>query len=374
MERRAQPFGVGCFRLFGQMIKMLNITVMLGGPSAEREVSLRSGAAAAGALRSLGHQVAEVDPKDGKFNLPGETDAVFLALHGTYGEDGTVQEQLEKLGVPYTGCDAEASRIAFDKVLTKQRCIEAGIPTAKFLVVDSDKTPWPMGWQPPVVVKPVRQGSSVGLQFVERVADWNGALREAFRYDSQLLAEEKIVGRETTVGILDGEALPIVEVRPKSGPYDYHNKYTPDCTEYFCPAPFDDATTKRIQEAALGAFHAIGGRDYARVDVMVREVGQASSLSGQARCLSHYEPIILEVNTLPGMTETSLLPKAAAAAGLSYAELCQRMVDLALRRNEKLKMKNSKFRERGIHAASTRESKAGVDFSAHPAGAGVEAG
>ena len=338
---------------------MLNITVMLGGPSAEREVSLRSGAAAAGALRSLGHQVAEVDPKDGKFNLPGETDAVFLALHGTYGEDGTVQEQLEKLGVPYTGCDSEASRIAFDKVLTKQRCIEAGIPTAKFLVVDSDKTPWPMGWQPPVVVKPVRQGSSVGLQFVDKVCDWSDALREALRYDTQLLVEERIAGRETTVGILDGKVLPVVEVRPKSGVYDKLSKYTVGATEYFCPADFDSKTTKRIQEAALGAFHAIGGRDYARVDVMVCENG---------------EPVVLEVNTLPGMTETSLLPKAAAAAGLSYAELCQRMVDLALRRNEKLKMKNSKFRERGIHAASTRESKAGVDFSAHPAGAGVEAG
>jgi D-alanine-D-alanine ligase len=238
-----------------------------------------------------------------------------LALHGTYGEDGVVQQELEKLGVPYTGCDSEASRIAFDKVLTKQRCIESGIPTAKFVVVESEKTPWPMGWQPPVVVKPVRQGSSVGLQFVERVADWSEALREAFRYDSQLLAEEKIVGRETTVGILANEALPIVEVCPKSGGYDYRNKYTAGNTDYFCPADFDAATARAIQEAARGAFRAIGGRDYARVDVMVRATG---------------EPVVLEVNTLPGMTETRLLPKAAAAAGISYAVLCQRMIDLAL--------------------------------------------
>ena len=303
------------------MSHKLNIVVMLGGPSAEREVSLRTGAAAAKALRSLGHRVTELDPKDGMFVLPDGTDVVLLALHGTYGEDGTVQQQLDKTGVPYTGCDAESSRLAFDKVLTKQRCIEAGVPTAKFLVVDSEKTAWPMGWQPPVVVKPVRQGSSVGLQFVERVSEWSEALREAFRYDTQLLVEEKIIGRETTVAILDGKALPVVEVRPKAGAYDYRNKYTAGCTDYFCPAPFDAETTKRIQEAALGAFEAVGGRDYARVDVMVRENG---------------DPIVLEVNTLPGMTETSLLPKAAAAAGMSYAELCQAMVDLALKREAAL--------------------------------------
>ena len=299
------------------MSSKLNITVMLGGPSAEREVSLNSGAGVVKALRSLGHTVVELDPQKPDWILPPETDAVFLALHGTYGEDGTVQAQLEKLGVPYTGCDSEASRIAFDKVLTKQRCVAAGVPTAKFLVVESAKTPWPLRWQPPVVVKPVRQGSSVGLQFVERVADWSAALTEALRYDSQLLVEEKIVGRETTVGILDGVALPVVEVCPKAGAYDYRNKYTSGNTEYFCPANFEAATTKRIQDAALGAFQAIGGRDYARVDVMVRANG---------------EPVVLEVNTLPGMTETSLLPKAAAAAGLAYPQLCQRMIELALRR------------------------------------------
>ena len=300
---------------FSVKTKPLNISVMLGGPSAEREVSLRSGAGVSKALRSLGHHVTEIDPRTGTFVLPKKTDAVFLALHGTYGEDGVVQEELDRLGVPYTGCDAEASRVAFDKVLTKQRCVENGIPTAKFIVVETEKTPWPMGWQPPLVVKPVRQGSSVGLQFVERVVDWGEALREAFRYDTQLLAEEKIVGRETTVGILADTALPVVEVRPKSGSYDYRNKYTAGNTDYFCPAEFDAATTRAIQEAALGAFRAIGGRDYARVDVMVRPTG---------------EPVVLEVNTLPGMTETSLLPKAAAAAGLGYAELCQRMIELAL--------------------------------------------
>lgn len=302
------------------MSRKLNITVMLGGPSAEREVSLRTGAAVAKALRSLGHNVHELDPQTPEWALPSGTDVVFLALHGTYGEDGTVQKQLDRLRVPYTGCDAEASRIAFDKVLTKQHCLKAGVPTAKFVAVTVPGTAFPENFSPPLVVKPVRQGSSVGLQFVERVADWPGALAAALKHDSAVLAEEKIVGRETTVGILGDKVLPVVEVRPKTGSYDYQNKYTAGATEYFCPAEFDLVTTQRIQAAALGAFKAIGGRDYARVDVMVRADGS---------------PVVLEVNTLPGMTETSLLPKAAAAAGINYAELCQRMVDLALVRSKK---------------------------------------
>lgn len=302
------------------MAKNLHVTVMLGGPSAEREVSLRTGKAVAKALRSLCHEVDELDPKEPNWKLSPKTQVVFLALHGTYGEDGTVQQQLDKMGVAYTGCDAEASRIGFDKVLTKQKCLEAGVPTAKFAVFESATEGWPTGWQPPVVLKPLRQGSSVGLQFVEQVSDWNKALAEALHYDSHVLMEEKIVGRETTVGILADEALPLVEVRPKSGNFDYKNKYTPGATEVFCPAEFDGATTKRIQAAGLGAFRAIGGRDYARVDVMVRANG---------------DPVVLEVNTLPGMTELSLLPKAAAAAGIDYPELCQRMVELALRHQTK---------------------------------------
>jgi D-alanine-D-alanine ligase len=299
------------------MPERLHVTVMLGGPSAEREVSLRSGSAVAGALRSIGFDVFELDPRDASWQLPEGTDVVFLALHGTYGEDGTVQARLEQLGVPYTGSDAEASRIAFDKVLTKQRCLDAGVPTGRFIVFDSATAHWPRAWNPPVVLKPVRQGSSVGLQFVDRVADWSKALAEALRYDSEVLMEERVIGRETTVGILGDEILPLVEVRPRQGSYDYTNKYTPGMTEYFCPAPFDAAVTRKIQDAGYAAFRAVGARDYGRVDVMVRADG---------------EPVVLEVNTLPGMTETSLLPKAAGAAGLTYEDLCRRMIDLALRR------------------------------------------
>lgn len=299
------------------MSRKLNITVMLGGPSLERDVSLRTGAAVAKALRSLGHVVSELDPRAPGWVLPARTDAVFLALHGTYGEDGTVQKQLDELGAVYTGCNAEASRIAFDKVLTKQSCLEAGVPTAKFVVATSAEAGLPDHLKLPLVVKPVRQGSSVGLQFVERAEDWTQALVLALKFDTEVLIEEKISGRETTVGILGGKVLPVVEVRPQNGVYDAHSKYTVGATEYFCPADFDAVTTRRIQEAALGAFKAVGGRDYSRVDVMVRPDGS---------------PVVLEVNTLPGMTETSLLPKAAAAAGLDYASLCQRMVELALER------------------------------------------
>jgi len=303
-----------------KMAGKLNIVVMLGGPGPEREVSLRSGAGVANALRSLGHQVTELDPKTPDWTLPPKTDVVCLApLHGVYGEDGQVQRQLDERGAIYTGCDAESSRITFDKVLTKQCCLRAGVPTAKFAVVRSPGAPLPDGLSVPLVAKPVRQGSSVGLQFVEGAADWSKAIAEALRFDTEVLVEEKIVGRETTVGILDGKALPVVEVRPKTGSYDYRNKYTAGMTEYFCPADFDGPSTRRIQEAALGAFNAVGARDYARVDVMVRPDGS---------------PVVLEVNTQPGMTETSLMPKAAAAAGIRYEQLCQRMIDLALVRRK----------------------------------------
>lgn len=290
------------------------ICLFLGGPSAEREVSLRSGHAVAGALRSLGHRVTELDPS-GAWRLPSGTEVVFLALHGTYGEDGTVQRELDQLGVPYTGCDAASSRCAFDKVLTKERLLATGVPTAPFLVTRQPDLPWPADWTPPVILKPVRQGSSVGLQFVNRIEDWPAALRACLAHDAEALVEERIVGREVTVGILADQPLPVVEVRPHGGSYDYRSKYTSGATEYLCPAPFDAAVTRDLQSAALGAFRAVGCRDYARVDIMVRPSN---------------EPVVLEVNTLPGMTETSLLPKAAAAAGLDFPSLCQRMIDLAL--------------------------------------------
>ncbi|MDA1273943.1 MAG: D-alanine--D-alanine ligase [Verrucomicrobia bacterium] len=301
------------------MFDQLTITVMLGGPSEERIVSLKSGRAVAAALRGLGHVVAELDPKEPGWTLPHGTELVFVALHGTYGEDGTIQRRLEELEMPFTGCDSESSCVAFDKALTKRRCLDAGLRTARFEVLRSVPLEWPAGWEPPVVLKPLRQGSSIGLQFVNRHEEFLSAVSDSFRFDTEVLLEERILGRETTVGILDDRALPIVEIRPKSGEYDFQNKYSSGATEYFCPARFDPAVTANVQAAGLEAFRAVNGRDYGRVDIMVRSDG---------------EPVVLEVNTLPGMTETSLLPMAAAADGLSFEALCQRMVDLAMSRAE----------------------------------------
>ncbi len=288
---------------------------MLGGPSAEREVSLRSGTAVGKALRSAGHEVFELDPQDCEWALPSGTDVVFLALHGTYGEDGMVQRRLDRLGVPYTGCGAEASRVAFDKVLSKKCFINAGVSTPRFAVGAAPATTGPANGGPPAVLKPVRQGSSVGLRMLDRTEGWQEALAEALRHDTEVLLEERIRGREATVGILGETALPVIEVQPKQGVFDYQNKYTKGATDVFCPGRFDATTTGRIQAAALEAFKSVGGRDYARVDVMVRAEGA---------------PMVLEVNTLPGMTELSLFPRAAAAAGFSFAGVCEAMIEMAL--------------------------------------------
>ncbi|MDP7012438.1 MAG: D-alanine--D-alanine ligase [Verrucomicrobiota bacterium] len=297
------------------MIEPLDICVMLGGPSGEREVSLQSGAAVAEALRSLGHRVAEIDPVDGEFRLPPDTDVVFLALHGTYGEDGTVQAKLDTLGVPYTGCGEAVSRLAFDKVAAKRACERVGLATANDCVVDEPSARLPDGLELPLVLKPVSQGSSIGLEFVDSEAAWPSGLAKALEGGGPVLVEERIDGREVTVGVVGGQPLPVVEITPKRGAYDYANKYTAGATEYTCPALFDTEATRQIQSAGERALSAVGGGNCARVDFIVRPDG---------------EPVLLEVNTLPGMTDTSLLPKAAAATGTGFAELCQWLVELAL--------------------------------------------
>ncbi|MDP6794068.1 MAG: D-alanine--D-alanine ligase [Verrucomicrobiota bacterium] len=297
------------------MIESLDICVMLGGPSGEREVSLQSGAAVAVALRSLGHRVSEIDPVDGEFRLPPDTGVVFLALHGTYGEDGTVQSKLDALGVPYTGCGEAVSRLAFDKVAAKRACAQDGLATANDCVVDDPGAGLPDGLELPLVLKPACQGSSIGLEFVKTAAAWPSGLAKAIEGGGLVLVEERIDGREVTVGVVGGQPLPVVEITPRHGAYDYANKYTVGATEYACPARFDPETTCRIQHAGERALAAVGGGNCARVDFIVRPDG---------------EPVFLEVNTLPGMTETSLLPKAAAATGTGFAELCQWLLELAL--------------------------------------------
>lgn len=301
----------------GRNMEALKLAVLLGGPSDERAISLKSGEAVAAALETLGHTVERIDPRTPDWTLPPDVSVVFLALHGRYGEDGTVQRQLDDWGVPYTGCDAEASSIAFDKIRTKDAWARNGIPTPRGVALSEPLAAPPDGWGLPLILKPVDQGSSVGLQIVEAEDTFESALNQALQFGELILMEELIRGREFTVGILDGEALPLVEVRPRSGAFDYENKYTDGKTDYFCPADLEPEQTRRIQELALRAFETVGGRDYGRLDVMLDSRGN---------------PHFLELNTLPGMTETSLLPKAAAAQGLDYPALCQRMVELALRR------------------------------------------
>jgi D-alanine-D-alanine ligase len=295
----------------------LRLVVMLGGPSAEREVSLKTGHSVATALRACGHEIFEIDPRTDDWSLPERIDAVFLALHGSYGEDGTIQRRLDELGVAYTGCGAAASDVAFDKARTKEVWADRGIPTPRGHIFSASADTLPQGWSLPVILKPVRQGSSVGLQIVESENVFGAALDQALKFDNAVLMEEMIRGRELTAGILDGEALPLLEVRPRQGTYDYQNKYTEGATEYFCPADLNEELTRWIQDLALQAFAAVGGRDYGRLDLLLR---------GES------ELFFLEVNTLPGMTATSLLPKAAKAAGIGYEQLCQMMIDVALRR------------------------------------------
>ncbi|MDE2679918.1 MAG: D-alanine--D-alanine ligase [Verrucomicrobiota bacterium] len=297
------------------MANQFHITVMAGGPGAEREISLRSGVAVQRALRASGYCVTEIDPFEKDWKLPPDTKVVFLALHGEYGEDGQVQSRLETLSVPYTGTGPEGSRVAFDKELTKQVFEQNKIPTPRWIMLANTEALPPTDLGESWVLKPPRQGSSVGLQIVDAPDQWHEALAIAGDYGGPVLCEELIRGREITVGILDKVALPIVEVRPKEGPYDYHNKYTVGATDYFCPADLPADTANRISEISLQSFEAVGASEFGRVDLMLDET---------------LNPYVLEVNTLPGLTETSLLPKAAAAAGLGFPALCGRMVDLAV--------------------------------------------
>jgi D-alanine-D-alanine ligase len=311
-------------RSHGFFMNKRKVMVAMGGNSSEREVSLKTGEAVKRALASLGHTVTAWDPASG---IPENAedwkalffdhDVVFLALHGKFGEDGALQQKLESLRIPFTGCDSVSSALAFDKVETKKVWRAKGLLTADFVAFESPVARFPEELGLPFVVKPAREGSSVGLYFVKDPSEWTVAVDAILKLDSRGLAESRINGREITVGVLEGQPLPIVEIRPKTGVYDYANKYTAGATEYLCPAPFSAEETSSIQQIAHQAFDAVGARDYARVDLMISESGA---------------PALLEINTLPGMTETSLLPKAAAAAGIGFESLCQRMVDMACNR------------------------------------------
>jgi D-alanine-D-alanine ligase len=282
----------------------LRIAVLMGGPSAEREVSLRSGQAVVQALQSVVAHVEPVVVDGSEFALPADVDVAFLALHGTFGEDGQIQRLLDDRGVTYTGSDAEASARSFDKIVAKECFVDAGIPTPRYGGVARF----------PVVVKPSRQGSSVGITIVRDRQSLEEACAKARQFDEQILIEEFIPGRELTVGVLGKRELPVIEIQTSSGFFGYREKYTPGAADEIVPAPLETGVAVKAQRFARLAHERLGCRDFSRVDLMLSARG---------------ELFVLEVNTLPGLTTNSLLPKAAKAAGIEMPELCLQMVELA---------------------------------------------
>jgi D-alanine-D-alanine ligase len=296
------------------------IVVLAGGTSAEREVSLGSGRACAAALaRSFPTRFVELRTDTLPAGLDPARHVVFSTLHGTFGEDGGMQQLLDTAGIAYAGCDAASSALAMDKVRTKQAAATRGIGGARDLWFAASARPTAdevitrLGGQ--LVVKPNDEGSSVGLSLVSNRAELETAL--AGITGGNWLIEERIIGRELSVGVLQGRALGVVEIRPKSGVYDYASKYTKGQTEYFAPAPLDDRITVKVRQAAEAVFAACGCRDYGRVDFILSAPNTL---------------YLLEINTLPGMKETSLLPMSARCAGLDFTALVRELVLPAVQR------------------------------------------
>ncbi len=327
----------------------MKVALLMGGRSSEREISLRTGRGIAQALRNLGHEVLAVDAANGRLLPAGEeetaalpaaavsrlpasstsaiaqaeainqAEVVLIALHGGAGEDGTIQALLELAGKPYTGSGVLASALAMNKAVAKRLFVAEGIPTPKWRLVCRGEPVGDVDTEAlggyPLVVKPNAEGSTVGLTIVTRPADLPEALELAGRYGAEVLIEQFIPGRELTVAVLGDRALPIVEIRPQGGHYDYESKYTAGKSEYFCPADLPEPLAARIRDLGLRAARALGCRGVSRADV---------------RLSPKQEPYLLEVNTIPGMTPTSLVPMAAKAAGMSYDDLVSRMLELAL--------------------------------------------
>ncbi len=301
----------------------LQITVLMGGPSAEREVSLSSGKAVARALESLGHRVRCEDISPSQLAaLTYPADIVFIALHGTFGADGQVQQLLEERGIPYVGSGPESSARAMNKLRTKLTLLEQGIPTPPYVVVDGQR---PRGdvacWKLPAVVKPICEGSSVDCQIVRHPGQVCATIDRLVRKYGQCLVEDYIRGPELTVSVLGERALPVCQIVPKREFYDYRAKYQDEATEYLFEPQLPADLLTQVQAYSVQAHQALGCRDFSRVDWMVER--------------ETLRPFCLEVNTIPGFTDHSLLPKAAARIGLDMAALCQEIVETALRRRPK---------------------------------------
>lgn len=303
------------------MLSNITIAVLMGGPGSERQVSLASGKAVLNALLSLGLDAVPVDVTGTDIDLPAGTGLCFNLIHGTFGEDGQLQEILDAKGIPYTGARAASSRRAFDKSLAKQAFLAAEVPTPMAEVIDCTHGPALPSFPAPFVVKPPREGSSVGIEIVKNQAEAEAAIAKASQHSKDLLIEELISGPELTVPVIDGIAYPVVHIIPPEGVYDMATKYPwlsgkTTGSQYICPADLDLETTMAVQAAAVAAHKALGIEVYSRVDVMLGPDNR---------------PYVLEANTIPGMTETSLLPKSAAAAGLPFPELCRLIAEISLK-------------------------------------------
>ncbi|UGQ47201.1 D-alanine--D-alanine ligase [Massilia endophytica] len=304
------------------------VGVLFGGRSAERDVSIMSGTGVLKALQSQGIDAHAFDPAERSLaELAAEKfDRVFIALHGRFGEDGSIQGALELLGIPYTGSGVMASSVGMDKITTKILWLSEGLPTPRYAVLDAksdlDKIASDLGL--PLIVKPPHEGSTIGITKVNAAAEFRKAYDTAAALDDAVLAEEFVTGREFTVAVLgsgaDARALPVVEIVAPEGNYDYQNKYFTDDTKYFCPPQLDEAIQAEMRRIAVAAYRSVGCEGWGRVDVLLR--------------VADNKPFLLEVNTSPGMTSHSLVPMAGRAAGMSYEELCVEIL-----RTARLKMK-----------------------------------
>lgn len=314
--------------------KIGRIGVLMGGSSSEREISLKSGKAVYETLKQSSLQAVPIDIKTDNveeiINLikSHNIDCAFLALHGRFGEDGQIQQILEILKIPYTGSGVEASRLAMDKIASRRIFETAGLNVPKYKVVDKPhpvreergKSSYDADWKTnhnlglPLVIKPATQGSSIGLSIIDKKENLDRAVDLAFTFDKNVIIEEYITGREMTVGILDDHALPVIEIIPKKKFFDYEAKYQPGMTDYIVPAQLKENIAQRIKTAALSAHKLLGCLGCSRVDIILNKKDL---------------PVVLELNSIPGLTETSLLPKAAASEGIEFKELCLKLIKLA---------------------------------------------
>jgi D-alanine-D-alanine ligase len=301
--------------------KFGKIGVLMGGPSTEREISLNSGKAVYESLKQSGLQVIAIDINtdsvDENIRLikSHKIDCAFLALHGRFGEDGQIQEILDNLKIPYTGSGRKASKLAMDKIASRKIFEAHDLSVPKYEIVGKQINRGVRNnLSLPLVVKPATHGSSIGLSIVDKEEDLNKALDLAFRFDERVLIEEYIRGREVTVGILDNQALPVIEIIPKKRFFDFEAKYQPGMTDYIVPARLEIETAKRIQDTGMSAHKLLGCFGFSRVDMILNE---------------NNIPFVLEVNSIPGLTSHSLLPKAARIAGIEFDQLCLKLIRLA---------------------------------------------